>query len=290
MILPEMILTSRQNQICTESGIDSLERCLDKEYFKSYPCKIEYRYNSRGFRDEEWPNDLTNSVWCVGDSFTVGLGSCIEHTWVNILQSKLNRRCINISMDGASNLWIARKAVDILNIVSPKLLIIHWSYFFRDEDGNTSKSDEDRRLQYSQSVSTKQQLKQFFTCLDLVEKQKQFTHVVHSFIPNGPPIYDSARVVKEWDRFKGSSWPMLPHTVTEFDQLANQIKTELHTFNKYSIFRDSIEFKLEFNNSTIVIPELEQIDLARDGHHYDILTATNFVEKLVVVIDSLPVD
>ena len=55
MILPDFILPSRQNQVWDESGLDSYAACLDKKHFKSYPHKVEYRYNSRGFRDTEWP-------------------------------------------------------------------------------------------------------------------------------------------------------------------------------------------------------------------------------------------
>jgi hypothetical protein len=174
-------------------------------------------------------------------------------------------------------------------VVQPKLVIIHWSHFFRDEDTDSSKTDEDRRLQHSQNISTKYQLEKFFTCLQSVEEQKQSTHVIHSFIPNGPSVYDSARAVKEWNSIKGSSWPTSPTTLAEFDQLMPWVKNELRRFNRYNLFRDSLEFKLEFKDSVVAIPELEQIDRARDGHHYDMLTATNFVEQLATVISALPV-
>lgn len=36
MILPDFVLTTRQNKVWTESGIDSLKGCLDKDYFKFY--------------------------------------------------------------------------------------------------------------------------------------------------------------------------------------------------------------------------------------------------------------
>ena len=125
MILPDFILPSRQHQICTESGIDSLEQCLDKKHFKLYPHQIEYRYNSRGFRDAEWPediNDLKNATWCIGDSFTVGIGSPLKHTWPYILQQQTGCRVINISMDGASNEWMARKCSTLLKIINPKCI------------------------------------------------------------------------------------------------------------------------------------------------------------------------
>ena len=292
MILPDLVLTSRQNHFWTEAGIDSLEECVDKQYFKSYPYPVEYHYNSRGFRDNEWPVDLKESVWCIGDSFTVGVGSTLEHTWVNLLQKKLNRRCINISMDGASNVWISRKAVDILNEIQPKLLIIHWSYFFRDEIENVELTDEDRRLHHVQDISIPSQLEMFAKCLTTIEQQKQSTHIIHSFIPNGPPLYDRNRAEKEWNILKGNSWPNLPVNLLSFNNLPTYIKTELQKFDRYDIFRNFTEYTSTFEsilNSVVVIPELEKIDRARDGHHYDILTATNFVEQLATVISALPV-
>lgn len=292
MILPDLVLASRQNQIWSESGIDSLVECIDKAHFKSYPHSIEYRYNSRGFRDEEWPNDLTNTIWCLGDSFTVGIGSKLEHTWVNLLQKKLNQRCINVSMDGASNTWIARKAINILTAIRPKLLVIHWSYFFRDEILDSTLSDERRRLAFSQDISILGQLNLFSKCLNLIEQQKQSTHIIHSFVPNGPPVYNLNRAEKEWDKLKGDQWPLLPIGLSAFDNLPTFIKTELHDdFNKYDIFKNVAEYTLTFDsilNSVVSIPELEQIDRARDGHHYDIVTATNFVEQLATVISALP--
>ena len=125
MILSDFILPTRKNQIWSESGMDSRQLCLDQKHFDSYPYAIEYRYNSRGFRDDEWPSsmeELKKCIWCFGDSFTVGVGSPLSHTWVNILQNKSVLRCINISMDGASNDWIARKVVKVLEEIQPETL------------------------------------------------------------------------------------------------------------------------------------------------------------------------
>jgi hypothetical protein len=78
------------------SGMDTLEKCLDKDHYLSYTKDISYRYNSRGFRDHEWPEDLSDVIWCVGDSFTVGIGQPFEETWPNILQKQIGMRCLNL--------------------------------------------------------------------------------------------------------------------------------------------------------------------------------------------------
>ena len=68
MILPNFILHSRVNLQQDYSGIDRIDKCLDKKHFKNYPHTIKYVYNSRGFRDTEWPDsikELQNAIWCV---------------------------------------------------------------------------------------------------------------------------------------------------------------------------------------------------------------------------------
>ena len=39
------------------SGSDSPEECLSKDHFLNYTKDISYNYNSRGFRDNEWPDE-----------------------------------------------------------------------------------------------------------------------------------------------------------------------------------------------------------------------------------------
>ena len=186
MLLPEFKLSTRKNQLWTESGLDCLELCLDMEHYKNYPYPVEYKYNSRGFRDAEWPDsmiELQNSTWCIGDSFTVGIGSPLSNTWVNILQTKTNHRCINVSMDGASNKWIARKAIEVLNVIKPKNMIIQWSYLTRDESTDVTKDDEDRRLPDINLSLTELYLINY-KLIKATELQKNNCNIIHSFIPH----------------------------------------------------------------------------------------------------------
>lgn len=185
MILPDFILPSRVNQHWQYSGLDSINGCLDKAWFKQYPHTVEYYYNSRGFRDTEWPdsvNELKNSIWCVGDSFTVGLGSPIEHTWPYLLNKKLKKQTINISMDGASNDWISRKVVRILKEIQPKNMVIHWSYIERRESDNCLLNDEDRRLPYLVK-DLDNGFDNLQLCVKSVEQHSGACQIVHSFIP-----------------------------------------------------------------------------------------------------------
>jgi hypothetical protein len=286
MILPDFILPSRQNQIWAESGIDSLKECLDKKHFKSYPYPIEYRYNSRGFRDSEWPediNELQNAIWCIGDSFTVGLGSPIEHTWPHILQQQIRNRTINISLDGASNNWIARKAIDVINTIAPSLIIIHWSYIHRRELNNEQINNviAGRWLQY-------------------------YTDIKDISWPNCPPVNQinllPDYIQKELVEAHKNTWAnplddeelrIMDNITTTADDIKNMIRC-IQSVNsagdKTKIIHSVIpgycppEVNSEICipvSSNALIPEFSKLDLARDGSHYDIKTAQYFVGQIL---------
>ena len=281
MLLPEFKLSTRKNQLWTESGLDCLELCLDMEHYKNYPYPVEYKYNSRGFRDAEWPDsmiELQNSTWCIGDSFTVGIGSPLSNTWVNILQTKTNHRCINVSMDGASNKWIARKAIEVLNVIKPKNMIIQWSYLTRDESTDVTKNDEDRRLPDINLSLTELYLINY-KLIKATELQKNNCNIIHSFIPQATCL-DSKHILAIWNEIKRDSWPDLPKNLMEFNCLSKNIMTELNDFDVYKLF---ISY-YQLIDCITYIPEILQIDRARDGHHYDIITSTKFVDQLVDLI------
>lgn len=232
MILPDFVLRTRANQCWDQSGIDSLEKCFDQQHFLQYPHPVSYVYNSRGFRDSEWPDhvdQLKNAIWCVGDSFTVGLGSPYEHIWPQRLQQARGQRTINVSMDGASNNWIARRACAILQAICPCVMIIQWSYISRREKPDTSLMDEQRLLQ-SINCSTEEDIANTLHCIDQVQHSAGSCRIIHSFIPDFLP----------W-KLKGT---------------------------------------IESRVDGLVIPEIQRRDLARDGHHYDVLTSDQFVADL----------
>jgi hypothetical protein len=288
VILPDFVLPSRINQCWAYSGIDSFEHCLDKQHFKQYSHPITYNYNSRGFRDQEWPtahDDLKNSIWCVGDSFTVGVGSPYHHVWPQQLEKYSGRQTVNISMDGASNDWILRKTLRILEEIEPVAIVLQWSYITRSELDDESLSDEERRL-----IVNKEDLKNTDICV-FNEKLKQKilyldslttpTQIIHSFIPNFDFNYDS-NIFITWPKIKGHSWPKCPVTSEELENLPDFVKDELkNNFKYYHIFKQRLEF---YSDIKFYIPEILQLDLARDGHHYDIKTSQTFAQQLVELV------
>ena len=266
MTMPELFLPSRAGKTLDYSGLDSKDHCLDLAYFNSYAWPVQYTYNSRGFRDAEWPEDLSQVIWCVGDSFTVGLGAPAHHVWPAVLQRRTGRRCINVSMDGASNNWIARTALAILSEFPTANIVVHWSFLHRRE------------------LTDQQALQKKFDC-----------------------FYNSVR---------DPSWPKCDFT--EFDQLPQRIQKELIQVHKWNtqIFSDDRVIQYihsaldeDIENTKTCIQHLpctvihshipnwappgtkinniistKQVDLARDGFHYDIKTSRLLVDEIMSAV------
>lgn len=284
MILPDFMLRSRVNETCNSSGMDSRQECLDKKYFDNYPNQVIYQYNSRGFRDAEWPEltDLIDSIWCIGDSFTIGLGSPINHTWPAILKSASKKNTINISMNGASNDWITRKTLRIMDEISPKNIVIQWSFFSRVESDEVTLSDEDRRKHFaSDKISLKYDFANFKKNLSLVESAKSNTNIIHSFVPNA---FVLPELKKLWDQLRGSSWPIRPpENIKDLHKLDHKIISELINEDQFDNFEMYFELYELLRNINVV--NYKQVDFARDSFHYDIKTATNLVDGILVLLE-----
>jgi hypothetical protein len=277
MILPDFILPSRVNQHWEYSGLDSIEHCLNKKHFKSYPHKIEYRYNSQGFRDAEWPDtleELKNSIWCIGDSFTVGLGSPIEHTWPWLLQQQIGCRVINVSMDGASNNWIARQTNLIQKQISPVNIVIMWSYIHRRENKDCNLDDEQRRI-YTIASTDVEDIDNLKSCFNLVKNN----NVTQLSVPDSLPIINPQEI---WNTIRGQDWPLIaPNSVTEMLLLPKFVQTELKEYFKlWDELQQLLEFLDKFRDLDSDIIKVKQLDRARDGHHFDIVTAQWVVDQI----------
>jgi lysophospholipase L1-like esterase len=278
LILPDFILPSRVNQCWEYSGIDSFERCLDKNHFKQYPHAVIYNYNSRGFRDQEWPDsseELKQAIWCIGDSFTAGIGSPIEHTWPWLLQKQTGRRVINISMDGASNNWIARRTNLIQKEINPTNIVVMWSYLHRRESDNQKVSDEQRIIQSINSTNN-EDASNFADCINLIKNNS----VTQLIIPEYAP--ESTDIQALWDTVRGTNWPVLaPNTMDAMNLLPKFIQTELKEYFKiWTDLQTMIELQQTLSPIDKNIIKVNRLDLARDGHHFDIITAQWIVDQI----------
>ena len=288
VILPDLILPSRVNQQWLYSGMDSLEQCRDQQHFLNYPYTVDYVYNSRGFRDQEWPDneqELRDAIWCLGDSFTVGIGQPFAHIWPYVLATATGRRCINISMDGASNDWIWRRAQDIRAAIQPPHMVIMWSYTHRRELADASLSDEQRRLGLSQA-SNEQDLIHW---TGLVNKMHTMSlNIVQCTIPeyhSDLTIQSDTIMQAYWHDIKGQDWPAFPRTVAELESLPDWIINELQNLHCcYRMLQHYLLPPVEQATSPIdsdVIHVTKRLDWARDHHHFDILTSQWVVDQII---------
>ena len=295
-MLNDLYLPSRVNQTWTQSGLDCAELCLDINHYHSYGI-IEYHYNSRGFRDSEWPQDiqqLSQSLWCLGDSYTVGVGSRLEHTWPWLLGKKTNQRTINVSLDGASNNWIARRARDIIESFAPKNLVIMWSFIERRELSLDRAPDHVWNIGYQaikdptwpdcQSIDD-------FPILPMAIRKELANHDL------GPGLtvsndYNKIDVTNHFDEARRIGpesradeldldntkmccdllWPASQHT-----QIINMFVPRFAS----SLVRDHIS---EFARLGPFIEPFCPRDRARDGLHFDIVTADWLTDQLVPLL------
>lgn len=288
MILPDFILPSRVNQHWQYLGMDSIKDCLDKTHFQSYPHKIDYKYNTRGFRDAEWPDsieELQKSIWCVGDSFTVGVGSPLENTWVYQLQKVSKRRTINISLDGASNNWISRKIVDILQKINPRHIVVQWSYITRREYSKEYAHNQ-RWYNFYQDIKDPQwppcdHMSDFDQLPDYIKTE---ILTVHGGIPT---ISDEDRrcFYDKQDLVGGHDIDNTIQCINSTIQSTQDCKI-LHSFiPNFAAKFDALKIAEHLEQHNLNYFAVEQLDHARDYHHYDKLSSEFFVNQIINYLD-----
>lgn len=95
-----------------------------QDWIMKHSTPTDYYFNQFGYRDRNWTSqDLNNSIWCIGDSQTVGMG--VEHSkiWSSALSKLLELPTINLGIAGASNDTITRTLVSALQFAVPKAVL-----------------------------------------------------------------------------------------------------------------------------------------------------------------------
>lgn len=93
------------------------------EYNDWIDKKIQYKFNSLGFRSEEFiPEE--DSIVFLGGSEVMSVGITIEHSFTTIVSQALNLKCYNLGQSGGSNDSTYRLASYWLPVLKPKLVII----------------------------------------------------------------------------------------------------------------------------------------------------------------------
>ena len=217
----------------------------------------------------------------MGDSFTVGLGSPIDHTWPKMLEQATGKRTINVSMDGASNEWMVRQIECIEKKYSPKNIIVMWSYSHRREKGDSFLLDEDRKVHYDKSNTESDNLENFLKCQNKAESTVN-NNLIQLAIPKASPIF----VEPNWEAIRGVDWPLdAPDTAKEFSALPKIILEDLKQFGVFEYFEsfysslENLSIK-EITSLFAKISRVPQLDYARDHHHFDKITSQWVVDHV----------
>ena len=83
--------------------------------------KIEYKFNSHGFRTQEFTDQF--DVVCFGDSLTMGTGIHSQHTWPEQLSLATGLSVVNLAHAGSSNDTAYRIAHHYLEFLRPRYAI-----------------------------------------------------------------------------------------------------------------------------------------------------------------------
>lgn len=279
MILEDLRLSTTQNLVTDFIDPDTPQHCVDRKYFDQYPYAITYCYNSRGFRDQEWPQDLSQAVWCFGDSFTVGIGSPREHTWPWLLQQSLDQRTVNVSLHGASNNWMTRRALQIIQTVNPQRCVFHWSYLHRREKDERLARNELWTVFYNNIKDPSWPDCDHYWDLDKLPTKIQ-REIIQDFEWTWQTVYDDQRRL----HFCTTTLEQdMINTLDCIDQVARAAPNSIHSF--IPGFCDSVSkkaFELQLGSRPISwIAEQPIQDWARDHIHYDKVTAQALVTSIL---------
>jgi hypothetical protein len=299
-MLDTFIIPRLVNQTLMTLGMDSIEQCLDPEHWKKYPYTVEYVFNDRGYRDQNWPSDLSNAIWCFGDSFTQGLGSPRAHTWCAVLSQKLNYPVITVSMNGGSNAWIARKIQELLAEIRPRAVIAQWSYTHRRElpmDNKDSMSGLNNKL-WQEFYSVIQDpswpscdtLAEFSNLPRIIQKEIQEQH----YSPWSSIWFDHSGEPKLCNYLDEERMQHFLDNCSPEDDAADTVN---HVNSVHDVCaQQSVPLVYGFIPDFAALPEAQQIlrqtpglcwgetpqlDFARDSHHYDQITAEYVVEQIL---------
>ena len=308
MILPSFVLSSRCNVTESTSGMDTIDKCCDPVHWKQYPYPVVYQYNSRGYRDHEWPDDLARAVWCFGDSFTLGIGLPGDQTWPSLLGNLLQQRTLNISLDGASNQWILRKIQELLPIVVPKTIVIQWTFTHRRElsqsdlmdiEANRCRSEWDDLYNAIKDPSWPiVSLDEFYELPTWIIDEIKLTHLKNDYRldqwllaidPAQWYLFDEDRRRQHSHSTHDQDAADLINCVDTVEQLAAHYGIcVIHSFIPFfshSTTADTSATRFKTICNRTIVPFKPQ-DLARDGFHYGVITSKWVSQQMFELVKS----
>jgi hypothetical protein len=108
-----------------------INRYVELEKYGWITRKITYKFNSHGFRCDEFTEDP--SVLFLGCSYTCGIGLPIETVWTSILAQSLGLKSVNLGQGGGSNDTAFRLGYHWIPKLKPKIVVLLSPLEFRKE-------------------------------------------------------------------------------------------------------------------------------------------------------------
>lgn len=233
---------NRKGKTFDKLGMDSENRCLDLDWYKSCTDSISYKINKMGFRDIDHKS-LKEKVFVIGDSFTMGIGQPYEQTWPCLLEELLDQSVVKLSADGASNDWI-RAVFDRVSFLQPRAVFVMLSFNHREM---VRLSDRVDHLQYDEKMLHDPLRIEQIT----LRTKANFDHMV--------------RIAQE------TNFTVIFTAVPEFDLLKRdlQLREEIVSYQRFLSKAPLSVFK-KFN------------DLSRDGYHFGKKTCKEIAKNLYI--------
>ena len=127
--------------------------------------KITYKFNSHGFRCDEFT--LDPSIMFLGCSNTIGIGLPLENNWPTLVSNELNLKMINLGIGGSGSDTAFRLANHYIPQLKPKILIHLQSY-----KGRFSLVTENKIYEFLPSIYPKEFEKFYFEWINYKENLK----------------------------------------------------------------------------------------------------------------------
>ena len=210
MILPKAIVPDDIYKECDYYYPDSPTSHYvkhDLEAYHNYP-NFTYKFNNRGLRDEDWPDDLEElkkGYFAVGDSGTMAVGLPYEYGYTRVVEKELGVRVYKIGRVEACNVrWIFANVKDILEHIKPKVIFIQWSFAWRNNlkkskfSWNSSKQDDELLVNLIKQVERLKGDTRILHCLVRENLTRQFFKMIkdlpiHTECPDETDTVDMAR-------------------------------------------------------------------------------------------------
>jgi hypothetical protein len=254
---------------------------------KKYPWPVSYQFNSRGYRDTEWPSptELVDCLWCIGDSATLGVGAPVEHCWPKVLEKLLDQRTINVSMLSASNDFVARKTLELLTELQPRVIICNWTFLSRRDRDMQKFITEEKQRNWNEFYNTYKD-PSWPDCNNISELPENLQKEIQEhYIESTVELNDEMYLMD----FSTSAAKLSEHELVsyfiELISAVEAIKGQTEIIHMLlPRFGNDKEIQLTHKALTdlgIAFIQQYQIDNARDGYHWDIDTSTRIADSIL---------